>query len=54
MLSAEFSKMLTKNEPFDFHCSLGDDKNLRVRIQVILGGTGVRYGYKMVHPQLTL
>ena len=35
-LDTNFSKMLTKNEPFDFHCSKGADKNLRVHIPVIL------------------
>ena len=55
-MDKKFSKMLTKNDPFDFHCSKGADKNLRVRIKVILSGTGVQWGcgYKMVRPQLTL
>ena len=35
-LDKNFSKMLTKNEPFDCHCSKGADKNLRVHIPVIL------------------
>ena len=38
-LDTNFSKMLTKDEPFDFHCSKGADKNLRVHIiPVILSG----------------
>lgn len=39
-----FSKMPTKNEPFDFHCSKGAEKNMRVHIQVILSGSGVQWG----------
>ena len=35
-----FSKLPTKSEPFGFHFSTGADKNLRVRIPVILGGAG--------------
>ena len=29
-LDTKISKMLTKTEPFDFHCSKGADKYLRV------------------------
>ena len=43
-LDTNFSKMLTKNEPFDFHCAKGADKNLRVHIPVILSGPGVQRG----------
>ena len=43
-LDTIFSKMLTKNEPFDFHCLKGADKNLRVHIPVILSGAGSTVG----------
>ena len=43
-LDTDFSKMLTRNEPFDFHCSKGADKNLRVHIPVILSGAGSTVG----------
>lgn len=43
-LDTIFSKMLTKNESFDFHCLKGAVKNLRVHIPVILSGAGSTVG----------
>lgn len=43
-LDTNFSKMLTKNEPFDFPCSKGADKNLRVHFPVIHKRAGSTVG----------